>query len=394
MDKPFFRKYQLTSEGFGSLGVFIPTTVFNPNIGALEPELDRNILSDKSVTVVIPFHNGSKWIERALKSIADQTVLASEVLVIDDGSNEQESSFLKGLKGKYGFAVLEQPNSGQSAARNLGFTEAKSKFVCMLDQDDFFLPKHIEILLATADFEDPKFGFSYGDLWRVNESGQVLAHSCVNIETQHPHTELKTMIKHNMFILPSATLIKKEAFLAVGGFDPELRGYEDDDLFIRMFVSGFTNRFTPEAVTVWTVNTSSTSFSESMNRSRFIYFKKLVESFPEGSIIGTNVFGDLMHPRFSLQFADGVIASAFSDGQNFDERVQRLRFYREVVKNSRELSPGQKLKYRFLTQPLVLLPPKILKLFLVFLLKSGLVLFLPRARTIGAFVRKYLPRKK
>jgi hypothetical protein len=161
-----------------------------------------------------------------------------------------------------------------------------------------------------------------------------------------------------------------------------------------MFVSGFTNRFTPEAVTVWTVNTSSTSFSESMNRSRFIYFKKLIKSFPEGSIIGTNVFGDLIYPRFSLQFADGVIASAFSDGQNFQERVQRLKFCIEVVRKSGELSPGQKLKYRVLTQPLVLLPPKILKLFLVFLLKSGLVLFLPRARTISAFVRKYLPRKK
>jgi hypothetical protein len=202
------------------------------------------------------------------------------------------------------------------------------------------------------------------------------------------------MIKHHMFILPSATLIKREAFLAVGGFDPDLRGYEDDDLFIRMFVAGFTNRFTPEAVTVWTVNTTSTSFSESMNRSRFIYFKKLIESFPEGSIIGTNVFGDLMHPRFSLQFADGVIGSAFSDGEHFDERVQRLKFYREVVGKSGELSPGQKLKYRFLTWPLVIFPPRVLTLLLLLLLKSGLILFLPKARTIGAFVRKYLPRKK
>ena len=351
-------------------------------------------LNDKSVSVVIPFHNGSQWIERALKSIAEQTVPANEVLVIDDGSREEESRYLKSLQGMYSFVVLDQPNSGQSASRNHGFNKAKSQFVCMLDQDDFFLPKHIEILLSAADLEDPKFGFSYGDLWRVNESGQVLAHSCVNIETQHPHTELKTMIKHNMFILPSATLIKREAFLAVGGFDPDLRGYEDDDLFIRMFVAGFTNRFTAEAVTVWTVNTSSTSFSESMNRSRFIYFKKLIESFPEGSIIGTNVFGDLMHPRFSLQFADGVIASAFSDGEHFDERVQRLKFYREVVGKSGELSPSQKLKYRFLTWPLVIFPPKILKLLLLLLLKSGLILFLPKARTIGAFVRKYLPRKK
>lgn len=343
--------------------------------------------------MVIPFHNGSQWIERALISVQDQTVRPDEVILVDDGSSDEESNFLKDLQNKLDFRILNQSNSGQSAARNFGISEAKSEFICMLDQDDFFLPKHIELLLAAADFEDPTFGFSYGDLWRVSESGQVLAHSCVNIETQHPHTELKTMIKHNMFILPSATLIKREAFLSVGGFDPELRGYEDDDLFIRMFVSGFTNRFIPEAVTVWTVNTASTSFSESMNRSRFIYFKKLIKSFPEGSIIGSDVFGGLIHPRFSLQFADGVIASAFSNGQNFEERVQRLRFYREVAGKSGELSPGQKLKYKFLTQPLVMLPPKILKLFLSFLLKSGLILFLPKAKTISEFVQKYLPRK-
>jgi glycosyltransferase involved in cell wall biosynthesis len=351
-------------------------------------------LSRNSVSVVIPFHNGSQWIERAISSVLEQTVKADEVIVVDDGSSDEESNFLVDLQNRLEFRILNQVNAGQSTARNHGIAEATSEFVCMLDQDDYFLPKHIELLIAGADFEDPKFGFSYGDLWRINESGQVLAHSCVNIETQHPHVELKTMIKHNMFILPSATLIRKSAFLAVGGFDSELRGFEDDDLFMRMFVAGFTNRFISEAVTVWTVNTSSTSFSESMNRSRFIYFKKLIEAFPEGSIIGVNVFADLVHPRFSLQFADGVIASAFSNGQNFEERVERLRFYREVVGKSRELSPGQKLKYRLLTQPLVLLPPKTLKLFLVSLLKSGLILFLPKAKSVGAFVRKYLPRKK
>jgi glycosyltransferase involved in cell wall biosynthesis len=358
------------------------------------PFQEGNILTRKSVSVVIPFHNGSRWIERALISVQNQTVRADELIVVDDGSSDEESKFLTDLRKKLDFRILNQPNSGQSAARNFGISEASSEFVCMLDQDDFFLPKNIEVLLNAVDFEDPKFGFSYGDLWRVNESDQVLAHSCINIETQHPHVELKTMIKNNMFILPSATLIKREAFLSVGGFDPELRGYEDDDLFIRMFVSGFTNRFTPEAVTVWTVNTSSTSFSESMNRSRFIYFKKLIDLFPEGSIVGTNVFGDLMHPRFSLQFADGVIASAFSNGKHFEERVERLKFYRKVVGKSVELSPSQKLKYRFLTQPLVMFPPNMLRFFLSSLLKSGLILFFPKAKTIGAFVRKYLPRKK
>jgi hypothetical protein len=250
--------------------------------------------------------------------------------------------------------------------------------------------------LETADFEDPKFGFSYGDLWRSNEAGQILSHSSINVKIKHPHTSLNTLVGKNMFIVPSATLISRTAFLAVGGFDPELRGFEDDDLFLRFFLAGYSNRFTSEAVTVWTINTSSTSFTESMARSRFIYFKKLLKTFPEGSVVGTYVFGQLMYKRFAYQFAGDVIESAFKGGENYEERLSRLKEFRSIVRSSNEITARGKRKYLFITFPIVKFSKKILRLFLLIILRSGLLSVLARlpSKALREFVGRYLPRKK
>jgi glycosyltransferase involved in cell wall biosynthesis len=320
----------------------------------------------------------------------------NEVIVVNDGSSEEELELLVSLQQRFKFQILNQENSGQSAARNLGVSKATSDYICLLDQDDYYLPKHNQILLENADFEDPKFGFSYGDLWRSNEAGQILSHSSINVKIKHPHTSLSTLVGKNMFIVPSATLIKRTAFLAVGGFDPELRGFEDDDLFLRFFLAGFSNRFTPEAVTVWTINTSSTSFTESMARSRFIYFKKLLKTFPEGSVVGTYVFGQLMYKRFAYQFAGDVIESAFKGGENYEERLARLKEFRSIVLSSNEITARGKRKYLFMTFPIVKFSKKILRLFLLIILRSGLLSVLARlpSKALREFVGRYLPRKK
>ena len=353
-------------------------------------------MASTSVSVVIAFYNGSRWIERALESVQNQTMPPNEVIVVNDGSSEEELGFLVGLQQRFKFQILNQENSGQSAARNLGVSKATSDYICLLDQDDYYLPKHNQILVENADFEDPTFGFSYGDLWRSNEAGQILSHSSINVKIKHPHTSLNTLVGKNMFIVPSATLISRTAFLAVGGFDPELRGFEDDDLFLRFFLAGYSNRFTPEAVTVWTINTSSTSFTESMARSRFIYFKKLLKTFPEGSVVGTYVFGQLMYKRFAYQFAGDVIESAFKGGENYEERLSRLKEFRSIVRSSNEITARGKRKYLFITFPIVKFSKKILRLFLLVILRSGLLSVLARlpSKALREFVGRYLPRKK
>jgi glycosyltransferase involved in cell wall biosynthesis len=347
-----------------------------------------------NVTVVIPFYNGSKWIERSLQSALSQTRPPSEVIIIDDGSEASESEFLQSLANRHPVKVLKQKNAGQSVARNHGISISESEFVCLLDQDDYFLPNHIETLLDIADLKNPRFGFSYGDLWRSNEAGEIISHSCVNVDAQHPLKDVKVMLRHNMNILPSATLISKNSFLEIGGFDPELRGYEDDDLFLRFFTGGFSHTFTPTPVTVWTVNTSSTSFSESMSQSRFIYFNKLMSAFPAGSLQGTRIFGDLLAPRFGFHLADDVIASAFKRDGYFETRLQRLNLFRELMKSSDEVPSSVKRMYLITSAPLVMLSSGTLRLFLLLILKIGKIFGTFRIPLFSKFVRKYSSSKE
>ena len=351
-------------------------------------------MRNDQVSVVIPFHNGSKWIERALESALNQTVPASEVIVVDDGSDESESAFLTSLLVRFQFKLVKQANGGQSSARNNGVGHATSPLVCLLDQDDYFLPRHIEILIENFDLEDSFFGFSYGDLWRCNESGEIVSHTCVNVDVDHPLLDIKLMLRNNMNILPSATLINREAFLALGGFDTELRGYEDDDLFLRFFVAGYRNKFTSEAVTVWTINRSSTSFSESMSRSRFIYFNKLMKSFPVGSVHGTKVFGDLLAPRFGFHLADDVIASAFMRDEHFGPRLERLKFFRNLLKSSHEVSSRFRRRFLLTSAPLVVLSSRALRLFLLLVLRSGMLFGTFGVPLLSKFVRKYSSSKE
>lgn len=342
-----------------------------------------------TVAVIIAHHNGSKFLKTAIQSAYDQATAPHEIIVVDDGSDSIELEHLKKLQETFEFKLFIQSNMGQSSARNFGVSKASSRFICFLDQDDYFLPNHIADLLDAWDDRDPNPGFIYGDLWRSTEEGLITAHSCIKSESEHPHKELKAMIKTNMFILPSATLISKDAFQALGGFDEKLRGYEDDDLFIRFFIEGYSHRFIDKAVTVWTLNKSSTSFSESMARSRYLYFQKLLNTFPPSSIPLTNVFGDLLVPRFAFQFAADVISSAFEGGRNFEERQMRLRNFREIFEKSSEVEPRFRKKFLIATYPLVWLSASALRKAMKVGLRLSPLLEKTGLPGVGLFISRY-----
>jgi glycosyltransferase involved in cell wall biosynthesis len=344
------------------------------------------------VSVVIPFHNGAAWIERALKSAVNQTQPPKEIIVVDDGSTATESAKLKELKVNYTFEIFTQANSGQSAARNLGVSKASSDYICLLDQDDYFLPNHIELLRNASNREDPKFGFSYGDLLRVTESGEILSRSSLTIP--HPLMDTKMMISQNMHILPSATLIKRSSFLEVGGFDESLQGYEDDDFFLRFHMAGFTISFTPEPVSAWTINRSSTSFSESMSKSRFLYFRKLLELFQSDPVMCKTVFESALFPRFAYKFADDVIYSALNSGEHFKERVGRLKSFVQEVQNSKNMNPATKRSYLLATWPLVSFGPRTLGVLLSIALNIAPILRALKIHLLDEFLARHSPLKK
>lgn len=254
-----------------------------------------------TVTVVIPYFNGMSTIERALASIERQSVTPAEVIVVNDGSDLENAEFVHELAKRGHFRVIDQTNGGQGSARNEGIRAAATPFVCLLDQDDFYTPDHIEKLLAVASAEQsPKLGFVYSDVSRATASGTITVEGVIaSSGIVHPLEDLREMLARDIMILPSSMLVHKKNILTLGGFDERFVGFEDDDLVIRCALAGLETIYLPESLTVWTLNLDSASFSPRMSESRWLFFTKLLETFKANE---QNLVGEVVAPRFVRSF--------------------------------------------------------------------------------------------
>lgn len=97
------------------------------------------MINEPKVSVIIPFYSGVDWLEEAVQSVLDQTYSNFEIFVVNDGSNENITSFL----AKYGNKIIYilQQNSGPGAARNKGLQLATGKYIAFLDSDDLWKPE-------------------------------------------------------------------------------------------------------------------------------------------------------------------------------------------------------------------------------------------------------------
>lgn len=112
---------------------------------------------DDSVSVVIPFFNSADTIERALCSVAAQTVAVDEVIIVDDDSeNEQRKSLATAAGRDHPMPVRVvrlEPNQGPAAARNAGWDAARSTWIAFLDSDDSWHPRRLELQLGALSAE-------------------------------------------------------------------------------------------------------------------------------------------------------------------------------------------------------------------------------------------------
>jgi len=109
------------------------------------------------VSVVIPYFQKANTVERALDSIAGQTVLPAEVIVVDDEVSPRSQGVLREIDERgwpFSIRLIAMPiNRGPAAARNVGWANALpgSRYVAFLDADDFWLPRKLEIQATWMD---------------------------------------------------------------------------------------------------------------------------------------------------------------------------------------------------------------------------------------------------
>lgn len=270
-----------------------------------------------TISAIIPLYNGAKYIRGALESVFDQTLRPSEIIVVDDGSTDDGPEIVESMRGNHPLTLLRKPNGGQGSARNYGVNHSTGELIAFLDQDDAWYPHHLaELAKPFAGQHYPPLGWVYANLDEVDGDGLLVHRGMLDfLPMDHPKKALARCLSEDMFVLPSASLISRDAFKCAGGFDERLSGYEDDDLFLRLFRLGYQNIYINKPLSKWRIGGTSCSYTHRMQRSRMIYAMKLIQSFPDNDILARRYTRDAIAPRF-VRAMFGEYRRALSAGDN------------------------------------------------------------------------------
>lgn len=201
------------------------------------------------VSVVIPVHNGRRFVDAALHCALAQSHAAVEVIVVDDGSTDDSCDIVRG----YGSPVrlIEQPNRGVGHARNTGVEHARGEFVAFLDQDDWWREDKLEHQVQIFRSSD-RIGLAHTGVDYFDEPSQAFTTPLNPAATSHRlvgdcYDEL--LLENH--VRNSSVLVRAAVLRAAGTCSPEVCGntVQDYDLWLRIArVSQFA--YLPEPLTI------------------------------------------------------------------------------------------------------------------------------------------------
>jgi len=171
---------------------------------------------------VIPAYNAELFLADAIRSVLAQTAAPLEIIVVDDGSNDGTAQVAQGFGERV--RLIRQPNNGPSSARNNGVAAARGEWVAFLDADDAWLPE--KLARQAPLFAEPGVGvvccgrlrgeerrglrwLTFDEIWEANE------------------------------IVVSTAVVRRDVLISLGGFNPELCGVEDWEIWLRISAAGW-----------------------------------------------------------------------------------------------------------------------------------------------------------
>lgn len=183
--------------------------------------------AELNIAVVIPTYNRATLLMRALESVAQQSLKPKEVIVVDDGSEDDTAELVKQRFPKV--TLLQQDNRGVSSARNLGIQSTSADWVALLDSDDEWHRDKLAKQVAAIKAEPDSSICHCDEIWVRNGR---------RVNAMKKHAKQGGWIFNDCLplcaISPSAVLIKCTVFESIGLFDEELPACEDYDLWLRI----------------------------------------------------------------------------------------------------------------------------------------------------------------
>ncbi|WKV07997.1 glycosyltransferase family 2 protein [Thermoanaerobacterium sp. CMT5567-10] len=214
--------------------------------------MNAGINKQMLVSIIMPTYNCEKYIEQAINSVINQTYKEWELLVIDDGSEDNTVEIIKELSKKDSRIrfVKNEKNQGVSATRNIGISLANGNWIAFLDSDDMWDKTKLEKQMKYAEKTSAEFLFTGSSY--INEDGEYYK----GIFEVPDKVTYKKLRNHNV-ISCSSVLIKKRLFDNIKMEKDDM--HEDYAVWLRILRTGILAYGINEPLLIYRISRNSKS---------------------------------------------------------------------------------------------------------------------------------------
>lgn len=199
------------------------------------------------VSVIIPTYNRADLLREALESVVTQTFKETEVIVVDDGSDDSTPDVLHEFEGR--IQAVRLSHAGISAARNAGMDRATGEYLAFLDSDDLWKPEKLERQLRFAE-QHPECVLTYCDAHQFSSEGVDPKSFVERFPALRKPADIFVPMIRQYAIPLTSTVMVKTSFLKETGirFPIEIGSGEDLGMFLHMLLAGAKFEYLPESL--------------------------------------------------------------------------------------------------------------------------------------------------
>jgi glycosyltransferase involved in cell wall biosynthesis len=201
------------------------------------------------VSVVVPTFNCAPYLRGAIESVIGQTEADFELIVVDDGSQDNTPDVMTRYLDDPRIRFIRQANRGLPGARNTGVRNSSGEYLAFLDADDALAPQALEVLSAALD-HNRRAGWCVTDILRLTGADQTVVRSAIPARADLYAILKDDFIRRGMFF-------RKTEFMAIGMYDEDMKIREDWDLNIRMISAGRDFAYVPLPLYLYTMREGS-----------------------------------------------------------------------------------------------------------------------------------------
>jgi len=217
------------------------------------------------VSIIMPVYNYGSMFEKSIQSVFNSTYKNIELIIVNDGSTDDYViSKLKTLESHPNIKIIHQENLGPSSARNNGIKNSTGEFILPLDSDDMVLPEYIQNCVSILK-NNKNISPVYCDTNHIGQSQGI---------QQRPEWSMDRLIQGPFIV--NCSMFHREAFDSCGGYDTNLFGWEDYDLWIRMGLKGYSGKRIPKPLFVYFHHEKDGTVSTLANQNQQELYNKII----------------------------------------------------------------------------------------------------------------------